>query len=463
MGSAVSSLIEDSRFTSFHLKMMVLCGLLVFLDGFDLVGISYVGPEIMRVVGLTKPMFGSVLSSALFGLTLGALIAGLCGDRYGRRATFIICGVVFAFGSIATALSGSYEPLLASRFVTGLGLGGATPIAVALISEYMPKRLRASLVIILYTNISLGGIVAGYISGLTLKSGWPTIFWIGGILPLLMTPLLIAFLPESIAFLISKGRAGSEITALLKKISPELHLQADLSALATGAASTPVAAEKFSLREIFEGRLALTTSILWFVFFVSLVTLYFYQAWLPTLLIGGGLSVHEVVLIGFAGQMGTLAGSLLFARLVSRIRPFLLVGTCYVGAAIIVTIFARVGTAFWAWIPVSFFAGAFLAGTQNSCNAVTALVYPPRVRATGVGWAIGFGRIGAILGPFIAGTLLGNGWSNAELFELAAIGPACAAIGCFWIAQRMGRGASAPAASEPLLAADAPPIDAAQV
>lgn len=420
---------EDQKFTTHHFKILFLCGLLVFLDGFDLVVISYVGPEMMQALGMTKPMFGTVLSCALFGLAVGALAGGLCADRYGRRIALNACGIVFGIGSIATALSTSYESLLVWRFVTGLGLGGATPIAVALISEFMPKHLKASLVIVLYTNISLGGIAGGFVSGMTLPYGWQTIFWIGGVLPLLLSPLLIAFLPESAEFLASKTNKSRKA-----------------SIPGSDGPAAP-AAEAFPLREIFAGHYANTTLILWFVFFVALISLYFYYTWLPTLLISGGLSVNDVVIIGGAGQLGTLLGSFLLARLASSIRPFILIACCYVGAAIVLALFGRIGTSFWLWVPVSFLAGALVAGTQIGCNAVTALVYPPRSRATGVGWALGIGRIGGILGPLIAGLLLGRGWTNAELFSLAALGPALAAIGCFCVAQRL---AHVPVVEEPL-------------
>jgi len=428
----VTSLIDESRFNRFHARVVGICAVLVFLDGFDLFGIGYVAPDIMKALNLTKPMFGTVFSSALFGLTLGALGFGLIGDRWGRKSAFMACALIFGAASIATALQDSYQGLLIWRFIAGLGLGGATPIAVTLASEYSPRRLRASLIIIMYTNVSLGGLLAGYISSFTHDWGWQPIFWIGGFLPLLALPVLAVFLPESIDFLLLKRADPTRIARLLKGLDPKAALPPD----AEFVSSRQIAA-RFPLRAIFAGRLALTTSIIWFTFFVALITLYFYATWLPSLLLGAGLTARQVVTIGAVGQVGTLAGSLLFARLVTHVAPFVMLCVGYICAAGVLILFTRIGGSLGLWIVAGLLAGAFIPGTQNAINAITALVYPPNIRSTGIGWAIGIGRIGAILGPSLAGLLLGAGWSSAELFAAAATGPLLAAVCCFWISRRL--------------------------
>ena len=172
----VSEVVDDGRFNAFHLRVAMVCGALIFFDGFDLNAMSYAAPEFIKAFGITRPMIAPVFSAGLLGLAVGALSFGFIADRIGAKRTFLFCGAMFGIFSIATALSGSLTSLLVWRFLAGLALGGASPVSVAIASDYVPKQVRASVTMIMYIGLALGGIAAGYAYGFASVFGWRTVF-----------------------------------------------------------------------------------------------------------------------------------------------------------------------------------------------------------------------------------------------------------------------------------------------
>jgi AAHS family 4-hydroxybenzoate transporter-like MFS transporter len=418
----VSDVVDNARLRPFHFRVVALCAALIFFDGFDLQAISYAAPAVAKVLGFTRPQLGPVFSAGLLGLTLGALLFGYLGDRLGRKNVFIACGVMFGLASFGTTTADSLTSLLVWRVVAGLALGGATPLSITIATDTCPRRVRATLTMIMYTGFTLGGVFGGFVYAKVGGWGWEWVFYIGGAIPILMAPLLMLALPESIDYLVLKRAAPARIRRLLASHAPGRSWEAQRYVTNSPAGGGFQVAALFT-----EGR-APRTLLLWSIFFTSLVALFFFTTWLPTLLNGNGLSPERIVSIVFAVQMGGLVGSLILARVIVTVSPFVTICAGYLLAAVAMFGLSRIGgAAYPVLFGVSFVVGLFLVGTQNGLNAMSAQLYPASIRSTGVGWAIGVGRIGAVLGPSIAGVLVSLQWTASELFAIAAVPPFVAA------------------------------------
>jgi len=419
MAANVTELIAESRLNRFHLRVVGLCACLIFFDGFDLTTVSYAAPDLANALGVSRPMLGPVFSAGLVGLTLGALLFGLLGDRIGRKPAFVLAGLLFGLATLGTATSGSLTTLILWRIVTGVGLGGATPLSITIASDFCPRRLRATLTMLMYCAFTIGGVVGGAAAaGLVHEWGWRAVFYVGGTLPLLLAPVLAAGLPETLQFLVLKGRTA-ELGRLLPRVNPAARLPAD----GRYVLADDTGSEGFQVSELFRHGYAPRTVLLWSIFFVTLVALYFYTTWLPTLLNGQGISPAGIVAITGASQFGGLAGSLIVAWLMISLPAFTIIAGGYAIAAVAMLGLALIGDGYAVLLAANFVVGIFLIGTQNGLNANSAMLYPPAMRSTGVGWGIGIGRIGGVLGPSIAGLLLALHLDPKSLFMLAAIPP----------------------------------------
>jgi MFS transporter, AAHS family, 4-hydroxybenzoate transporter len=412
----VSELIDNTPLNGFHIRVVGLCACLLFFEGFDFQAISYAAPALAKALAISKPMLGPLFSSGQLGLMVGALLFGIAGDRWGRKRVFIACGLVFGLASLATALSSSYSALVFWRVMAGLGLGGAGPIAITIASDYCPRKIRAALTMIMYCGFTIGGVFAGLVNAYFLRFGWQTVFYVGGVLPILLAPVLMLALPESLNYLISRGTRGAEISHILNQIAGATRHSAGNRFVMEQAYE-----KKVQVPELFRGGYARQTCLLWMSLFISLITLFSLTNWLPTLLNSVGINSKQIVTIIGVAQVAGLAGSLLAARLIVSHRPFRVAAAGYGLAAVLLIALGMVGSGFGALLIVSSVLYLFLIGDQNILNVMTGALYPPKIRATGSGWAIGVGRIGGIIGPSIAGALLAFHWMPSQLFIVAAI------------------------------------------
>ena len=412
----VSTLIDSSRLNSFHIRIVALCACLLFFEGFDLNAMSYAAPGLASALAISKLKLGEIFSAGQLGLMLGALVFGIAGDRWGRKRVFILCGLVFGLATLATGVSSSYTMVFAWRLVAGLGLGGAAPIAITIASDYCPKRVRAALTMIMYCGYTIGGVFAGLVNAYILRYGWQTVFYVGGTLPLLLAPVLIVWLPESLNYLISRGTRGAEIARILAKLAP---------GTAHSAGSRFVMAQayekKLQVPELFRRGYARRTILLWMSVGVSLITLFSLTNWLPTLLDSMSVTPKQIVGITAAAQGAGLVGSIVAARLIVSYRPFRVATLGFACAALLLVVLGKFGSGYAVFMMIYSSLYFFLIGDQNILNAMSGHIYPPRIRATGSGWAIGIGRLGGALGPSIAGVLLALHWTPSQLFILAAL------------------------------------------
>ncbi|HEX7007317.1 MAG TPA: MFS transporter [Alphaproteobacteria bacterium] len=413
----VTEAIDRNRVSRFQILVIVLCGFVAVLDGFDTQAIAFVAPVIAAQWGIETSSFGSVFGAGLLGLMAGALIFGPIADRVGRKLVIVVSTIVFGVFALLTATAGSIDELLLYRVLTGIGLGGAMPNIIALTSEYAPARLRATLVTIMFCGFPFGAVLGGAIAAQIIPDhGWQSVFVLGGVLPLLLAAVLLPALPESIRFLVARGRQPERAAAIMRRIDRTLAAEAGDSYVVAeqSAAGAPVA-------QLFAGGRAGVTILLWIVFFMNLLMMYFLINWLPTVLAQAGLPVERAIIATVLLNLGGIIGGLALGRLIDRRGPYRVLATAYLGAAVFTALIGVADISVGAIMATVFVTGFCIIGAQFGMNALAADYYPTAVRSTGVGWALGIGRIGSILGPVIGGLLLALEWPTSSLFLAAAL------------------------------------------
>src|SRR5712692_6397633 len=290
----VAEFIDEQPVGGFQIKLLLSCAAVLFLDGFDTQAIGFVAPSLAKEWGVSKAALGPVFSAGLFGLMIGALLFGPLADRIGRKKIIIFSTLAFGLGALVTAFVQDLNTLLAIRFLTGLGLGGAMPNAIAMTSEFNPRRRRATMVMIMFCGFSVGAALGGLLAAALIPQfGWRSVFVVGGVAPLLLVPILALRLPESVRFLALTGQANAHVAELLGLISPRAVFAPATQFVIDepGLAGIPV------LHLFRDGR-TLVTLLLWVVFFMSLLDLYFLSNWLPTVLNDLGASMSSAAAIG---------------------------------------------------------------------------------------------------------------------------------------------------------------------
>ena len=396
----VHALIDNARFGRFHWMVMLWCALLLIFDGYDLFIYGVVLPVIMKEWGLTPLQAGALGSYALFGMMFGALLFGSLADRIGRKKGIAICFVLFSSATIVNGFAGSPTEFGICRFIAGLGCGGLMPNAVALMNEYSPKRMRSTLVAIMFSGYSLGGLIsAGAGIYMLPRHGWQSMFFLAT-LPLLLLPVILHYLPESIGFLVRQGRT-EKARALLNRLQPGLGLQAGDQLLIDEKPGTSV-----SVFELFRDGRAVRTLMIWLAFFCCLLMVYALGSWLPKLMANAGYSLGSslsfLVALNLGGMLGAIAGGWLGDRLnLNRVMI-----AYFLMAAVAISLLGINSPTPVLYVLICL-AGATTIGTQILLYAGAAQLYGMSIRSTGLGWASGIGRNGAIVGPVLGGLLMG--------------------------------------------------------
>jgi MFS transporter, AAHS family, 4-hydroxybenzoate transporter len=374
----VPSYIDRRPIGPFQVRLLLICAAVLFIDGFDAQAIGYVAPALAQEWRLPRVAMGPVFSAGLFGLMIGALILGTIADRIGRKRIIVLSTAAFGIGTLLTVLTPDASWLIALRFLTGLGLGGAMPNAVALISEFSPHRHRATMVMTMFAGFSIGAAVGGLLAAALIPAlGWRSVFVVGGLAPLLLVPILVYALPESIRFLALVGGRDREVASLLRQTTPNMPLGADVRFVAQEPrlSGLPVA-------HLFAEQRAATTLLLWIVFFMSLLDLYLLSNWLPTVLNDLGVSVSVAAAVGAMLQVGGLAGTFTLGRFIDRFS-FRALALTYLCAAVAVAAIGFTSHSTGLVTVAIFMAGFCIVGGQIASNALTATFYPTAIRSTG--------------------------------------------------------------------------------
>jgi len=387
------------------------------MDGFDVQAMGYVAPAIIKERGVSKANLGPVFGAGLFGMLVGSLSLSVLADKIGRRPVLIGATIFFAVCMLATARVTTITELQILRFVAGLGLGAIMPNAMALAGEFSPKRKKVTLMMLVSCGFTVGAVLGGLLSAALIPAfGWQSVFYFGGVLPLLMAVLMYFYVPESMQFLVLQGRKLDSVAACLRKIDPSVQIDRDTryhvpEAKQSGA---PVA-------ELFrEGRTKVTL-LLWVVNFMNLLNLYFLSNWLPTITSSAGLSTSTAVLVGTALQVGGVVGTLLMGPVIDRIGFFKVLVPSFILAALTIAMIGQPGVALPVLFLVVTVTGFCIIGGQPAVNALAATYYPTTLRSTGVGWSLGIGRVGSIVGPVLAGELIRRNWANSDIFFAMAV------------------------------------------
>ena len=418
----VTELIDRRPLGAFQVMIIVLCGLVALLDGFDLLAIGVAGPGIAATLHLGPGKLGSVFSIALLGLMLGAFAFGPLADRFGRKRAVIGATVTFGVFTLCTALSTSMEQLLLYRFLAGVGLGGAMPSFISLASEYVPRAKRSMVVGLLWAGFPVGGTLVGLLASWLVDAfGWRSLFYIGGAMPLMLAAVLGRLLPESISFLVTQGAASEDIARLIRRMDPVAVIPPD--------ARLMVSEEKMPgapVRHLFTQGRAAGTCLLWVSYFATFLMLVTNQSWTPSLLRGAGIDAAHSALAVAMFAFGSVFGTVFAGFLVGRFGAHIVLPIALFAGAL------TLGTVGYAAPSVPLvtglegLAGLFLGLASSGLIAFAALFYPTAIRSTGLGWAMGFGRFGSFVGPLAIGMLVGGDWHIESTF-VALAAPALAA------------------------------------
>jgi MFS transporter, AAHS family, 4-hydroxybenzoate transporter len=424
----VVEVIEGQKVGRGQCLVLLLCALLMFLDGFDTQAVSYIVPVLARDWHLPRAILGSIFSAALVGLMVGYLAIAPLSARFGHKRMLLASGMLFAVFTLLTVFASNVTEVISLRFLTGIGLGAAAPSAVALTCEFAPKRLRATFVLLVYCGFSLGFVVAGLTAGALIPThGWKSLMLIGALAPLALTVPFALLLPESLAFLQRRPEGKERMRAVLLRLFPRLDVPVGSTFRLEDQGDT-----RGSVAALVRGRTSAGTLLLWLIFFLNLAEFYFMQSWLPTMLTGLQYSAATVV---WVTALPTIAGVLSAVPLglaMDRVGPYVTLTVTYFAGCVFMWLVGNAFSGSVAWLMATVFCAGFcISGGQKSVIALAAVYYPIKLRSTGVGWALGIGRLGGIAGPLIAGMLYSAHWTPAEIFRFSAWPVLIAGAGVF--------------------------------
>nr|WP_294865909.1 aromatic acid/H+ symport family MFS transporter [uncultured Pseudogulbenkiania sp.] len=417
----VQHFIDALPFSRLQRGILWLCFLVVAVDGFDTAAIGFIAPAIREEWHLTAAALAPLFGAGLFGLMAGALLFGPLADRVGRKTILVLSVAFFGLASLASTAAPDLTWLIVLRFLTGLGLGGAMPNAITLTSEYCPGARRSSLVTLMFCGFTVGSALGGLASAQILASfGWRGVLFLGGVLPLLLVPVLLRSLPESLRFLVLKRRPQAAIDSVVARLAPAQSSHPELTA--------HEASDQTPVRELFRAPFAVGTVLLWVSFFMSLLIIYLISSWLPTLLHNTGASLSRASWVTATFQIGGTLGAILLGRLMDRFGACRTLAVTYVIGAVFVTLCGASAGQLWLLVLAVFGVGFCVSGSQVGANALAAAFYPTSNRATGVSYANAVGRCGSVVGSLSGGWLMSMQLDMGMILSLLAVPALIAAV-----------------------------------
>jgi AAHS family 4-hydroxybenzoate transporter-like MFS transporter len=413
----VSDVVDNSRFGAFQSGILILCSVCLIMDGFDVQAMGYVAPAIIQEWKVPNAQLGPVFSAALVGVLFGSLLLSMLADKIGRRPVLVGATLYFSALTFLTGRTSSVQELLAIRFIAGLGLGCIMPNAMALMGEYSPRKIRITIMTVVAVGFTAGAAIGGFVSAWLIPAfGWRSVFYFGAIVPLVIGVLMFFLLPESLQFMVLRGKNPGNVAKWLKRIDPAVEANADTQYVVREDKRKGI-----PMVHLFREGRSMTTILLWIINFMNLLNLYFLSNWLPTVVRGAGYSTSKAVLVGTTLQVGGTIGSFALGWLIDRSGFIAVLTPCFALACISISFIGQPGLTLALLFMVVFVAGFCVVGGQAPVNALAGTYYPTYLRSTGIGWGLGIGRMGAIVGPLLGGALIGLKWSTHALFIAAAV------------------------------------------
>jgi len=429
--SATESALENQKIGGVQIRVAALCALIQICDGYDINSIGVTVPALTHAWNHPGPAFTQAFLWSSIGIMVGALSAGPIGDRVGRKPLLLASLTIFGLASLLSAFAGSLLVLSILRFFTGMGIGGAFPGAATLSGDYAPQRFRATMIMATFTGAPIGGFVCGQLAGLLLPGfGWPSVFLVGGVVPLLMVPALALWLPESPRFLAAKRSLSPRQSALLQRL--------DINPGQAAVESLDLA-QGNPIKMLFSEGYALQTVLLWVIFFCSLMNLFLFVYWLPQVLHLTGMTPAEAARTTSFRELGAILAVVYLGLLIDRFGPERTLAWHYAAGVLFIAAIALLAMPYLALAIVIFFAGMTIIGSQTGANATAGVLYPARMRTSGIGWALGIGRLGGIAAPVLGGYLLSLHMAPTQIFLSACFFALVAAVATGLLALRVPR------------------------
>jgi AAHS family 4-hydroxybenzoate transporter-like MFS transporter len=440
----VQQLIDSGRFSRYQFLIAFLCFIIIAIDGFDTAIIGFIAPSLRGEWHLLPQQLAPLLSAGLVGLAFGSFLAGPLGDRIGRKSILVLSVLFFGIWSLAAAYTDSLFALTAFRFLTGLGLGGAMPNAITLTSEYSPQRSKATVVTIMFCGFTLGSGLGGVLAAHMIPTyGWRSVLLFGGYVPMACAVLFYFLLPESVRFLVLRRPGSGQVEATLRRIAP----QAKLAGASFFIPEPPATVRRSPVAQLFAPQFAFGTVALWSAFFMSLLIVYLLTNWLPTLFKDAGFPIAKAALVSAMYQVGGTVGAIVLGRLMDRFNPYRVLSIAYLSAIVFIALIGFMYTDLLILNLAVAGVGFCVSGSQIGANALAAAFYPTSNRVTGVSWALGVGRCGAILGSMMGGALLGAGLGFSAIILLLAIPALLASISIFAMFKHYPQSRTGPASA----------------
>ena len=413
----INHVIDRDKLSPLQWLVFFLGFLVFFCDGLDTGIIGFVAPALLDDWGITKPQLAPVLSAALVGMSIGAIISGPLADKFGRKKVIVATTLLFAIFTIMCGLATSTQDLMIYRFITGIGLGAAMPNISTIVSEYMPIKRRAFLTGIAGCGFMLGISCGGILSAFLLESfGWAKVIIIGGVIPIILAVFLMLKLPESTQYLVKKNKT-QQAQGILEKIQGHPFSDNVQFKLATAEANT---SDESPVKQVL-GKYFWGSSMLWLCCFMSLLVFYLLTSWMPTILKTAGFSTQQFSLIAAIFPFGGVIGAVIMGWYMDKLNPTNVIRYAYLFAFILFIITGFVSSNFILFGISLFLIGALLVGAQSSLLPLSALFYPSTCRAVGVSWMHGIGRVGAIIGAFYGSLIFTFELSLSGIFYILAI------------------------------------------
>ena len=427
----VAALIDHSSLGRFNYRIIVLSWLVTAFDGIDNLMSGFTAPYLQDALHLSLEQLGWLALAASSGMVIGGFVFSYIADRIGRRPAIIVCATAFGVLTAATAAASSFEALFVMRFLDGLPLGGLIPLAWAINIEFSPRRMRSSMVTVIMLGYSFGGLTVGPLTNLLApQHGWQSVYLVAGLATLGCAAVLWAGLPESIRYLVAKGRRPEQVVRTLRLIDPTCDaLPSDRLILGDEVAAT----REFHVRELFRGSLRWITPLLWLSYFMSTIAIFVLTYWAPIIIESLDFPRKTAAVVAsLTSAFGAIA-ALVLMRFTDRHGP---AAITFCSAAV-VPVFLLIGFGFVPhdlFLFISVVGAVLIAGMHYGMHSIGGIYYPSAIRASGGGWASSVAKLGAVLGPFAAGFVLASHLPKERIYALLAVCPAVVTLSVLAIA-----------------------------